>query len=160
MRMIGIDPGLSKIGWAILEKKQSSIKYISSGSIKTNPKDNTHIRLADIFKKLCELIALHKPDTGSLEETFVNTNPKTSLILGQARGVIMAALGTNNLKLLEFAPNTIKKTIVGNGKAEKEQVMKMLKLVIPDVTFNSPDEADAIAIAYTGLVANYTISFG
>jgi crossover junction endodeoxyribonuclease RuvC len=154
MRIIGIDPGLSNVGWAILEKRNSDIIYLTSGAIKTNPKDDTSIRLATIFSALNEFVREYKPDLASLEETFVNTNPRSSLILGQARGVIMASIGLANLKLLEFAPNTIKKAIVGNGKAEKEQVMKMLKFVIPNVVFRSNDEADAIAIAYTGLVSS------
>ena len=153
MKIIGIDPGLNHAGWAILEKlKDGSIKYINSGVVHTKPSDDITHRLATLFMSLDNIIIEHQPAIASIEQTFLNSNAKTSLILGFARGAILAAIGKNNLNTLEYAPNAIKKTIVGNGKASKDQVMKMLKYVIPNAIFKSEDEADAIAIAYCGLV--------
>ncbi|MDX1924427.1 MAG: crossover junction endodeoxyribonuclease RuvC [Rickettsiaceae bacterium] len=153
MRIIGIDPGLNNTGWAILEKSQNNIiSYVRSGVLKCPAGDDMSFRLYKIFQELDSVIQLNQPKCASIEEIFVNTNAKTSLVLGFARGSILACLGKNAIPVEEYAPNTIKKTIVGHGKAHKDQVMKMLKLVIPNVTFGSNDEADAIAIAYTGLV--------
>ncbi len=153
MKILGIDPGINNIGWSILEETSGGqIKYIASGKITTNPQDTITSRLALIFVKLTEVISSHKPDIASLEEIFININPKSSMTLSFARGTILCCIGYNNLTSLEFAPNTIKKTIVGNGKADKQQIMKMLKFIIPHLSFSSADEADAIAIAYTGII--------
>ncbi len=154
MRIIGIDPGINNLGWAILEKSRTnSIIYIASGRIKTTPSDHITKRLASISAELSIIIDEHRPATASIEETFVNMNAKSSMVLSFARGAILAILGKYELHTSEFAPNSVKKTIVGYGKADKEQVMKMLTLVIPNAKFSSADEADAIAIAYTGLVS-------
>lgn len=159
MKILGIDPGMNRIGWAVLDKaRDNSIKYIGSGLIKTDTKDEKTKKLAYIFTEVEKIILEYKPEIVSIEEVFVNTNARSSLILGFARGAILASIGVNNLQALEYAPNTIKKTIVGNGKAEKEQVMKMLKLVIPNIKFSSSDEADAIAIAYTGIVSRVFVN--
>lgn len=153
MKILGIDPGINNIGWSILEETTGGqIKYIASGKITTNPQSAITSRLSLIFVKLSEVISNHKPDLASLEEVFININPRSSMTLSFARGAILCCIGYNNLTSLEFAPNTIKKTIVGNGKADKQQIMKMLKFIIPNVSFSSADEADAIAIAYTGII--------
>ena len=157
MKILGIDPGLNNIGWALLEEThKGQINYLISGKITTRPADNITIRLASIFSNLSSVIVEHKPDIASLEETFINLNPRSSMALSFARGSILCCMGLNNIPTLEFAPNTIKKTIVGNGKADKSQVMKMLKFVMPNASFESSDEADAIAIAYTGLILRKT----
>jgi len=154
MKIIGIDPGLNNLGWAILEQnKNGTISYIRSGRICPKTTDHITVRLANLQTQISEIITQNTPDMAAIEEVFVNINPSSSMVLSFARGAILASLGLHNIRTLEFAPNTIKKTIVGNGKADKEQVMKMLKLVIPSVQFSSKDEADAIAIAYTGLVS-------
>ncbi len=153
--VIGIDPGINNLGWAILEKSRTnSIVYIASGRIKTTSSNHITVRLASLSEELSSIVEKYEPSSASIEETFVNINAKSSMILSFARGAILAILGKYHLHTSEFAPNSIKKTIVGYGKADKEQVMKMLALVIPDVKFSSTDEADAIAIAYTAIVSN------
>ncbi len=153
MKILGIDPGMNNIGWSILEETSAGqVKYLQSGKISTTTKDSLTSRLAFIFKEISKIISSHSPDAVSIEEIFVNINPRSSMTLSFARGAILCCIGYHNLPALEFAPNTIKKTITGNGKADKEQVMKMLKFIIPNVSFSSPDEADAIAIGYTGII--------
>jgi crossover junction endodeoxyribonuclease RuvC len=156
MRIIGIDPGLNKIGWAILDKeKNGSINYIASGCITTSSKDEISVRLAHIHNSTHEIINLYSPKTASIEEVFVNSNAKSSLHLGFARGAIIACIGVNKLSLQEFAPNNIKKTLTGAGKADKTQIQKMINLLLPKATFKTEDESDVIAIAYTGLVSKF-----
>lgn len=153
MRVIGIDPGLNNIGWAILEQISNSIVYIASGKLVTKSCETKSQRLGFISVEIEKIITEYGPLLAAVEETFINVNAQSSISLSQARGAILSSIGRLSIDLIELAPNKIKKTIVGNGRAEKEQVQKMLKLVIPKVTFNSSDEADAIAIAYCALVS-------
>ncbi|MDX2049972.1 MAG: crossover junction endodeoxyribonuclease RuvC [Rickettsiaceae bacterium] len=153
MRVLGIDPGMRIMGWAVLDQSTAGvIKYIAGGSVHTAQDDAVARRLYKIFHSLDQIIQELKPNYAAIEEVFVNSNAKSSLALGFARGAILSSLGKNDITTYEFAPNRIKKTIVGNGKADKNQVMKMLSLVIPGVEFKSVDEADAVAIAYTGII--------
>ncbi len=153
MRILGIDPALSSLGWGIIELDSPRIKYVASGTVKTDTKLELHKRLAIISCAIEELIKLHQPNAISMEETFVNTNAISSLKLGYVRGAIMALIGKTDIPYFEYLPNKIKKTIVGVGHAEKEQVKHMVNIVISNcqksITF---DEADALAIAYTCLV--------
>ncbi len=153
MRIIGIDPGLTNTGWAIVEQYgNNAVQYINSGTIKSKAGPHISSRLYNIFTELDNIMTIYQPHAASIEEVFVNVNSKTSLMLGFARGSILACLGKHNTEVAEFAPNKVKKTIVGHGKAHKEQLQKMLQFVIPNAKFNSADEADAIAIGYAGLV--------
>lgn len=158
MRIIGIDPGLRNVGWAILEKSSKNIiNYVSSGKITTNSKEHISSRLAFIHNSLDLILKENSLNFASIEEIFVNNNAKTSLHLGFARGALMTCIAINDIPLKEFAPNYIKKTITGAGKADKQQVQRMINILLPDAKFISEDESDAIAIAYTGIVSN-TIS--
>ncbi|NDB84036.1 MAG: crossover junction endodeoxyribonuclease RuvC [Alphaproteobacteria bacterium] len=153
MRIIGIDPGLNHTGFAILERSHLNvITHIKSGVIRAAARPHISLRLYRIFSELNLVIDEYKPNLAAIEEIFVNSNSKTSLSLGFARGSILASIGKHEIRTIDLAPNKIKKSIVGYGKADKDQVQKMLKFVIPNVNFTSSDEADAIAIAYTGLV--------
>lgn len=147
MRVIGIDPGLIKTGWGVVEQENNNLKYIASGAIITNSKLPIAERLTNIFTKVDEVIKTYKPQVFSIEETFVNKNPNTSLKLGEARGVAILAGGMNNLQVFEYSPNLIKKTITGVGKANKDQVVMMVKCLLPLSNTKTEDEADALAIA-------------
>ena len=147
MIIIGIDPGLIKTGWGIIEKINNNIKYIASGTIKTNATLPIGERLLNIYNKIDFIIKTYKPNVFSIEETFVNNNPLSSLKLGHARGVAILAGSTNNLPIFEYSPNTVKKTLTGVGKAEKQQMVAMIKYIFPTIKTETEDEADALCIA-------------
>lgn len=149
MIILGIDPALTKSGWGIIEAKDSSINYIASGTITTKSNELLEKRLDFIYSEIDKLISLHKPSIVGIEEIFVNVNAASSIKLCHARGAIIAAIGKHKLPLKEYAPNKIKKTISGAGKADKSQIIYMVNMLMPNANVTSPDEADALAIAYT-----------
>ncbi|GMO63749.1 MAG: crossover junction endodeoxyribonuclease RuvC [Rickettsiales bacterium] len=148
MIIIGIDPGLIHTGWGIIEKSGNSIKYIASGVINTPTTKPLQDRLLNIYNKINEVIVEYKPDEFAIEETFVNDNPITSLKLGHARGVAVLTSAINNIPMAEYKPNQIKKAITGAGKADKMQMLAMVKYIFPTTNITSPDEADALSIAF------------
>jgi len=147
MRIIGIDPGLTKTGIGIIDVKNNSIAYVFSATIHTSPDDDMAVRLKFFHDSLLQIIQLYQPDLASIEETFVNKNPVSSLKLGHARGAIILTLGLCNIKVHEYSATSVKKTIVGVGRAEKQQVQAMIKILMPKANFKTEDEADALAIA-------------
>jgi crossover junction endodeoxyribonuclease RuvC len=147
IRILGIDPGLRNTGWGLIEVTGSRLAYIGCGSIKTDAATATAERLALIHRALARLIAAERPNEGAVEETFVNRDPQSALKLGQARGVALAALSLGGLRVAEYAANLIKKTVVGVGHAEKEQVAMMVKMLLPASEARTPDAADALAAA-------------
>jgi len=146
-RILGIDPGLLHTGWAVIETAGSERKYIASGVIL--PKKNGALaeRLAIIFNEVSHLLDTYKPDVCSVEITFVNKNPQTTLILGHARAAAMVAISVRGIQIYEYEPNRIKKTLTSAGHADKEQVYKMVRILLPMANPKTPDESDAIAIA-------------
>ena len=147
MIIIGIDPGLIKTGWGVINKLDNNIKYVASGTIKTDTKLSIGERLLNIYNNVENLIKTYKPEVMSIEETFVNNNPLSSLKLGHARGASILAGAKNNLPIFEYSPNEIKKTLTGAGKAEKQQMVAMVKYIFPSVQPKTEDEADALCIA-------------
>ncbi len=152
MRIIGIDPAIGSTGWGIIEIKNNIIYYIDSGIIKTAPSDEMSKRVANIGLFFDDLIARYRTDIASMEEIFVNTNPASSLKLAHARGAIMYIVGKYQIPLYEFAPNKIKKTLTGAGKADKNQILYMVNYLMPNANIKQLDEADALAAAYCGYV--------
>lgn len=148
-RIIGIDPGLQKTGWAVIETYGSSLKFISCGLIKPNSKIDISDRLRVLSEELASIIKQYCPKQAAIEETFVNQNPTTSLKLGMARGALLLTMAQNNLSVSEYKPNTIKKSVVGQGHASKEQIGMMIKVLLPACGNPTEDEADAMAIAIT-----------
>lgn len=147
MIVLGIDPGLIKTGFGVVDFKDNNLKYIASGTIFTDASLSIEFRLKNIYDKINDIIKQYKPDFFSIEETFVNNNPTSSLKLGQARGVAILCAGENNIPVFEYKPNTIKKTVTGVGKAAKNQIGMMIKCLLPAVDLKTEDEADALAIA-------------
>jgi crossover junction endodeoxyribonuclease RuvC len=147
IRIIGIDPGLRRTGWGIIETDGVRLSYIASGGVTSNAKDDLAYRLRDLFDGLTGVIATWKPREAAIEETFVNDNPRAALKLGQARGIALLAPAMKSLFIAEYAPNVIKKTVVGAGHAEKSQIQTMIGFLLPKAKFASADEADALAIA-------------
>jgi crossover junction endodeoxyribonuclease RuvC len=147
IRILGIDPGLRNTGWGVIEVLGSRLGYVACGSIHTDAADSLAERLALIHRALARLVDEARPAEAAVEETFVNRDPQSTLKLGQARGVALAALALQGLPVAEYAANLIKKTVVGVGHAEKKQVAMMVKMLLPASQAGSPDAADALAVA-------------
>ena len=146
-RVLGIDPGLLHTGWAVVDTVGQSRKYIASGVILPKTTLPMSERLATIFREVTKICETFTPDECSIEIIFVNKNPKTTLILGQARAAAIVAVANKNIPIFEYEPNVIKKALTGAGHADKSAVDKMVKILLPIAHPKTPDEADAIAIA-------------
>ena len=149
MIILGIDPGLQKSGWGVIEKNGSRLSFIASGLIKTNSAALLSQRLATLHEGLADVIKEFNPYTSAIEETFVNKNPASALKLGQARGVLLAVPALYGIECAEYSANKVKKSIVGTGHAAKEQMGMMVKTLLPACGKPSEDEADALAVAIT-----------
>ena len=147
MLIIGLDPGLGTTGWGIVAKSGSRLSHIANGQIKTDPKAPLAERLVTLDRELADIILAHRPDSGAVEEVFVNSNPQSTLKLGQARGVCLLALARAGLPVAEYATRLVKKALVGTGGADKAQVQAMLRVLLPGVKLAGPDAADALAVA-------------
>lgn len=149
IRILGIDPGLRRTGWGIIETEGNRLIYIACGSVE--PPD--HLALADrllaIHRGLAAVLGEFAPIEAAVEQTFVNRDGAATLKLGQARGVAMLAPAMAGITVAEYAPNQVKKTVVGAGHADKTQIQMMLKVLLPKAAPASADAADALAIAIT-----------
>ena len=144
MRILGLDPSLSSTGWGVIETES---KYVADGYIKTDTKLPIAERLAIIHKTLNQVIETYRPDEAAIEQVFINDNPTSSIKLGMARGVVILAPAIYNIPVTEYEPNKIKKAVVGVGKAAKEQVETMVKVLLPGCKPKNNDSSDALAIA-------------
>jgi crossover junction endodeoxyribonuclease RuvC len=147
IRILGIDPGLRITGFGLIEKMGHQLRYISSGCIKTEAKDSLPQRLGTIYSGLRELVALHQPDQSAVEIVFVNVNPQSTLLLGQARGAAITALVADGIEVAEYTALQIKQAVVGNGHADKVQVQHMVRRLLALPANPSADAADALACA-------------
>ena len=147
IRIIGIDPGLRRTGWGILESDGVRLSYVASGLITSDGDDDLAYRLREIYQGLIEVIAGFGPQEAAVEETFVNKDARATLKLGQARGMALLAPAQRGLRVAEYPPNVIKKTVTGTGHGEKRQIAAMVGFLLPRAKFESADEADALAIA-------------
>lgn len=147
IRIFGIDPGSAATGWGVIDCAGARISYVASGVIRPKRGASHPQKLADIFERLSDLIKSHEPDEAAVEETFVNASPRDALVLGQARGVALLAPATTGLSVAEYAANTVKKSVVGRGHADKHQVQAMVKVLLPQCGALVSDEADALAVA-------------
>ncbi len=149
MLIIGIDPGLACTGWGIVAKSGSRLSHVANGQVRTDTNASLAERLVTLDTELTDVILAHRPDTGAVEEVFVNTNAQSTLNLGQARGVCLLALARAGMPVAEYATSLVKKALVGTGRAEKTQVQAMLKILLPGVKPAGADAADALAVAIT-----------
>ena len=147
MLIIGLDPGLGTTGWGIVAKTGSRLSHVANGQVKTDPSAPLAERLVTLDRELTDVILAHRPDTSAVEEVFVNSNPQSTLKLGQARGVCLLALARAGLPVAEYATRLVKKALVGTGRADKAQVQAMLKVLLPGVKLAGADAADALAVA-------------
>ena len=146
MRVLGIDPGLRIMGWGIIAVDGSRLRHVANGACLSGAGDLA-TRLVTLHDQLEDVIAEFAPDAVAVEQTFVNSNGAATLKLGQARGIAMLVPARAGLIVGEYAPNTIKKSVVGVGHADKDQVAHMVRLLLPGVELAGPDAADALAIA-------------
>lgn len=148
MRILGIDPGIGRTGWGAVEAISAKQQVLNYGCIETNVKDTLTERLRYIYEQLNEIIRSTSPDILSIEELFFNTNAKTALTVGQARGVILLAAAQNNLPVAVYTPLQVKMALTGYGRAEKTQIGLMVKTLLKLPAVPKPDDtADALAIA-------------
>ena len=134
------------MGWGVIAVDGSRLRHVANGVIQTGEGD-LGTRLSQLYRGLCAVIAAHAPDAAAVEQTFVNKDAVGTLKLGQARGIALLAPAEAGLSIGEYAPNAVKKTVVGVGHAGKEQVQHMVRVQLPGVVFDSADAADALAIA-------------
>ena len=147
IRILGIDPGLRATGFGILDKAGSKLTYVTSGCIKTASGGELPLRLKTILDGLAEVIGSNAPLQVAVEKVFVNVNPQSTLLLGQARGAAICAAVMHNLPVSEYTALQVKQAVVGNGHAKKEQVQEMVKRLLRLAGDPSPDAADALACA-------------
>jgi crossover junction endodeoxyribonuclease RuvC len=149
VRILGIDPGLRYTGFGVIEVANKKPYYVVSGVIATDSKESLDVRLKVIAKGLYQIINEVKPTIASIEKVFVNSNPQSTLLLGQARGAAITACVLNDLNVTEYTALRVKKSVVGYGHAEKEQISKMVKLLLNLEGAIQSDAADALAVALT-----------
>jgi crossover junction endodeoxyribonuclease RuvC len=149
IRILGIDPGLRRTGWGVVEIEGNRLGFIGCGSVTTDDQDDLAVRLLAIHDGLLRVLDEFRPDEAAVEATFVNKDARATLKLGQARGVAMVVPARAGVPVAEYAPNLVKKSIVGAGHGDKAQVRMMIGVLLPKADPGSHDAADALAIAVT-----------
>lgn len=147
MKLLGLDPGLRATGWGVVSFEGGHLRHVANGTIRTPSSAPLAERLFALFRNLVDVIEAQSPDSAAVEETFVNKNPASTLKLGQARGAVMLAPAQLGLPVAEYSANLIKKSLVGNGHADKNQVQAMVGILLPGAKPETADAADALAIA-------------
>lgn len=147
MKILGIDPGLRTTGFGVIHKQGNKLTYIASGTIKTEADADLPERLKVILRGVSEIICTYQPDCAAVEKVFVNVNPQSTLLLGQARGAAICALVGADLAVAEYTALQVKQAVVGHGKAHKEQVQSMVQRLLLLSGMPSTDAADALGVA-------------
>jgi len=147
IRILGIDPGLRRTGWGLVEADGNRLIYVACGSVETSERAALGDRLVVIHDGLAQVIEQYRPHEAAVENTFVNANAVATLKLGQARGIAMLVPAKAGLVVAEYAPNVVKKTVVGAGHGDKAQIRMMIGVLLPKADPQSEDAADALAIA-------------
>jgi crossover junction endodeoxyribonuclease RuvC len=149
IRIIGIDPGLRRTGWGVIDSDGVRLVFVACGAIVSDEGESLGGRLRQIFDGLQGVLARLSPEEAAIEQTFVNRDASATLKLGQARGIAMLVPALLGLSIAEYAPNAVKKTVIGAGHGDKGQIRAMVKCLLPRASFDSTDAADALAIAIT-----------
>jgi crossover junction endodeoxyribonuclease RuvC len=149
IRILGIDPGLRRTGWGMVEIAGNRLSFLGCGSVTTSDRDALATRLLAIHDGLMRILEEFKPDEAAVEATFVNKDANATLKLGQARGIAMVVPARAGVPVAEYAPNLVKKSIVGAGHGDKAQIRMMIGVLLPKAEPSSDDAADALAIAVT-----------
>jgi crossover junction endodeoxyribonuclease RuvC len=155
MRILGIDPGIGRCGWGVIDTQGSKLTVQGYGCIETSSKKETPERLTEIYAEIINIIKTYKPESFAIEELFFNTNAKTAFVVGQARGVILLAASQSKLEIAIYTPLQVKMSLTGYGRAEKSQIGKMVKTLLSLKEIPKPDDtADALAVALTHAFSN------
>lgn len=147
IRILGVDPGLRRTGWGIVTIQGNALAFVAAGTVKAPIDGELAHRLAALHEGLTEIVRAFQPDEAAVEQTFVNRDATATLKLGQARGIALLVPAQAGLPVAEYAPNAVKKAIVGAGHAEKVQIRAMVRVLLPRAEFDTDDAADALAIA-------------
>ncbi|MER8444503.1 crossover junction endodeoxyribonuclease RuvC [Mesorhizobium sp. M1066] len=147
IRIIGIDPGLRRTGWGIVESLGNSLRFIASGTVKSDDKAALATRLCQLHDGLADILHSAMPHEAAVEQTFVNKDAVATLKLGQARGIAMLVPARAGLVVAEYAPNAVKKAVIGVGHGDKKQIHMMVKVLLPKAVFDTEHAADALAVA-------------
>ena len=147
IRILGVDPGLRRTGWGVVAATGNSLSFVAAGTIRAPLEGELAARLVALYRGLSDVVAAWSPDEAAVEQTFVNRDATATLKLGQARGVALVVPAMAGLTVAEYAPNAVKKAVVGAGHAEKGQIRAMVRVLLPNAEFDSDDSADALAIA-------------
>lgn len=146
MRVIGFDPGLRRTGWGIVDSSNGRLRHVANGTCSTATGELA-MRLADLHSQIEAVIRTHRPDQAAVEHTFVNKDAAGTLKLGQARAISLLVPAQQGLAVAEYAPNAVKKAVVGVGHADKGQIQHMVRMLLPGVVLDGADAADALAVA-------------
>ncbi|MEM7068199.1 MAG: crossover junction endodeoxyribonuclease RuvC [Pseudomonadota bacterium] len=147
IRIIGIDPGLQRTGWGVIDSLGNSLSFVAAGTIRSDAKAELSSRLCQLHDGLSGVLHANLPQEAAVEQTFVNKDARATLKLGQARGIAMLVPALGGLPVAEYAPNQVKKTVIGVGHGDKAQIKMMVRMLLPKAEFDSDDAADALAIA-------------
>ncbi len=147
IRILGLDPSLVACGWGVIEAEGTKLRHVAHGVIRPNAKAELHLRLRELFEGITDVIRIHDPAEAAVEEAFMKNNAASALKLGQARAVCLLAPSLAGLSLGEYSARSVKKSVVGTGKAEKAQVAHMMNVLMPGCGVKRGDAADALAIA-------------
>ncbi len=147
IRIIGIDPGLRRTGWGIVDALGNSLRFVASGTVRSDQDADLASRLRQLHDGLAAIVHNFMPHEAAVEQTFVNKDATATLKLGQARGIAMLVPALAGIDVAEYAPNAVKKAVIGVGHGEKQQIHLMIKVLLPKAVFSGNDAADALAIA-------------
>lgn len=147
IRILGIDPGLRRTGWGVVDSQGSSLRFVAAGTVRSDETKDLATRLRQLHDGLVAMLAAQAPHEAAVEQTFVNKDASATLKLGQARGVAMLVPALAGLSVAEYAPNAVKKTVIGVGHGDKKQIHMMVRVLLPKASFDTDDAADALAIA-------------
>jgi crossover junction endodeoxyribonuclease RuvC len=147
IRIIGIDPGLRRTGWGVIETSGNALHFIAAGTVRSDDKATLAVRLMQLHDGLQDVLARQAPSEAAVEQTFVSKDAVATLKLGQARGIAMLVPALAGIGVAEYAPNAVKKAVTGVGHGDKRQIHMMVKVLMPKAAFDSEHAADALAIA-------------
>jgi crossover junction endodeoxyribonuclease RuvC len=147
MRLLGLDPGLRHTGWGVVDTVGNRLSYVADGVVHSRDGRPLAERLVELFRQLNAVLDTYAPQEAAVEETFVNKNPASTLKLGVARGVALLAPAERGIPVFEYSTNLVKKSVVGVGHADKQQIQMMVRRLLPGCAIGSADAADALAVA-------------
>lgn len=147
IRILGIDPGLRRTGWGIVDVDGNALRFVAAGTVRSDEAAALADRLCQLHDGLVAVLEAHRPEEAAVEATFVNKDASATLKLGQARGIAMLVPARAGLAVAEYAPNAVKKTVIGVGHGDKKQIQMMVKVLLPKSSADTADAADALAIA-------------